>query len=120
MRLDSKIALITGSDQGIGQAIAIRLAEEGGHIAINFRSNRAGAEETRNRIENLGRRATVIQADVSKIPETRRLLEEAVRQLGAVDILVNNAGIEKNADFVNVTEEDYRSVIDTNMTGPFF
>jgi len=120
MRLEGKVALITGSDQGIGQGIAIRFAQEGANVIVNYRRNKQGAEDTKNQIEKLGRRAAVIQADVSKVSENRRLLTESIQALGPVDILVNNAGVEKNADFVDVTEEDYRLVVDTNMTGPFF
>lgn len=120
MRLRDKVALITGSDQGIGQGIAMRFAQEGANVIINYRANRNGAEQTRAEIEKLGRRVTAIQADVSKIPETRRLLKSAVEQLGPIDILVNNAGVEKKAEIFDVAEEDYQRVIDTNMTGPFF
>lgn len=120
MRLRDKVALITGSDQGIGQGIAMRFAQEGANVIINYRANRNGAEQTRAEIEKLGRRVTAIQADVSKIPETRRLLKNAVEQLGPIDILVNNAGIEKKAEIFDVAEEDYQRVVDTNMTGPFF
>jgi glucose 1-dehydrogenase len=120
MKLDGKHALVTGSDQGIGQAIAIRLAEEGADVVVNYRKNKDGAEETRGKIEALGRRAAVIQADVSKVEETAHLVSEAIAAFGSIDILVNNAGMEKNASFVDVTEADYRAVIDVNMTGPFF
>ena len=120
MKLDGKTALVTGSDQGIGQAIAIRLAEEGANVAINYRRNRDGAEETRKKIEGLGRRSTVIQADVGQVPDAARLVSEAIAGVGALDILVNNAGMEKNASFVDVTEADYRAVMDVNLTGPFF
>lgn len=120
MRLRDKVALITGSDQGIGQGIAMRFAQEGANVIINYRANRNGAEQTRAEIEKLGRRVTAIQADVSKIPETRRLLKNAVEQLGPIDILVNNAGVEKKAEIFDVAEEDYQRVVDTNMTGPFF
>lgn len=120
MRLRDKVALITGSDQGIGQGIAMRFAQEGANVVINYRANRNGAEQTRAEIEKLGRRVTAIQADVSKIPETRRLLKNAVEQLGPIDILVNNAGVEKKAEIFDVAEEDYQRVVDTNMTGPFF
>lgn len=120
MRLQDKVALITGSDQGIGQGIALRFAQEGANVIINYRANRNGAEQTRAEIEKLGRRVAVIQADVSKIPETRRLLKNAVEQLGPIDILVNNAGVEKKAEIFDVAEEDYQRIIDTNMTGPFF
>ncbi len=120
MRLNGKRALVTGSDQGIGQAIAIRLAEEGADVVVNYRKNRDGAEETRGRIEQMGRRAVSIQADVAQAGEARRLVKEAATGLGFIDILVNNAGIEKNAAFIDVTEEDYRAVIEVNLSGPFF
>ncbi|HXK04641.1 MAG TPA: glucose 1-dehydrogenase [Verrucomicrobiae bacterium] len=120
MRLEGKNALVTGANQGIGQAIAIRLAEEGADVAINYRKGRDGAEETRARIESLRRRAAVIQADVSVVAQARALVEQAVAALGSLDILVNNAGIEKNAAFLDVTGEDYHAVLDTNLSGPFF
>jgi len=120
MKLDGKKALVTGSDQGIGQGIALRLAEEGADVAINYRKNRNGALETRARIESLGRRAAVIQADVSVVADAQRVVTDAIAALGGLDILVNNAGIEKEAAFVDVAEHDYRTVVDVNMTGPFF
>ena len=120
MRLTGKRALVTGSDQGIGQAIAVRLAEDGADVVINFRKNRDGAGETRAQIEKLGRRAPIFQADVSKVDDGRALVTQSVEALGGLDILVNNAGIEKNAAFVDVTEDDYRAVIEVNMSGPFF
>jgi glucose 1-dehydrogenase len=120
MRLNGKHALVTGSDQGIGQGIAIRLAEEGADVVVNYRKNRDGAEETRGRIQQMGRRAVSIQADVAQASEARRLVKEAATGLGFIDILVNNAGIEKNAAFIDVTEEDYRAVIEVNLSGPFF
>jgi glucose 1-dehydrogenase len=120
MRLSGKSALVTGSDQGIGQGIAIRLAEEGADVVVNYRKNRDGGETTRAQIEKLGRRSASIQADVGQVADARRLVEEAVAALGGLDILVNNAGIEKNAPFVDITEEDYSSVIAVSMSGPFF
>jgi glucose 1-dehydrogenase len=120
MRLTGKKALVTGGDQGIGRAIALRLAEEGADIVLNYRKNRDGAEETRGRIEQLGRVGVSLQADVGQVGEVRTLVRQAVTALGSLDILVNNAGIEKNAAFVDVTEEDYRAVIEVNLSGPFF
>jgi glucose 1-dehydrogenase len=120
MRLTGKKALVTGGDQGIGQAIALRLAEEGADIVLNYRKNRDGAEETRGRIEKMGRVAVSLQADVGKAAEVRGMVRQAVASLGSLDILVNNAGIEKNASFLDVSEEDYRTVIEINMSGPFF
>ena len=97
MKLQGRNALVTGSAQGIGQAIALKLAEEGADVVINYRKSREGAEETGNRIRAMGRRCAVIQADVGKIGEARRLVEEATAALGLLDVLVNNAGIEKRA-----------------------
>ena len=120
MRLTGKRAVVTGGDQGIGQGIAFRLAEEGADIAIIYRVNAAGAEDTRGQIEKMGRRVAVVQADVGKIPDARRVIQEAAAGLGPLDILINNAGIEKAAPFWEVTEEDYHRVIDVNMNGVFF
>ena len=120
MRLSGKKALVTGSGQGIGQAIAIRLAEEGADVAVNYRKNPADAHDTCAQIEKLGRRAPAIQGDVSLVDEAQRLVAESVAALGGLDILVNNAGIERNAAFVDVTEADYQAVVGVNMSGPFF
>lgn len=120
MRLQGKNALVTGSDQGIGQAIALRLAEEGADVAVNYRKNREGGEETADRIRKMGRKSAAIQADVGHVAEGRKLVEDAGAAIGPLDILVNNAGIEKRASFLDVTEEDYRAVVEVNMTAPFF
>jgi len=120
MKLNGKRALVTGSDQGIGQAIAVRFAEEGADVIVNYRKNQQGAEETRARIAGLGRRTQVVQADVSQVEDGRRLVAESVAAFGGLDVLVNNAGIEKRASFVDVTPEDYQAVIHVNMDGPFW
>jgi glucose 1-dehydrogenase len=120
MKLQGRNALVTGSDQGIGQAIALRLAQEGADVVVNYRKNREGGEETGNRIRALGRKCAVIQADVGNTQSARKLVEDGAAALGSLDILVNNAGIEKRASFLDVTEEDYRAVIEVDMTAPFF
>jgi glucose 1-dehydrogenase len=120
MKLDGKRALVTGSDQGIGQAIALRFAEDGADVAVNYRLIGDLARETCRQIEKLGRRTVAIQADVSVVADAQRVVADGIAALGGLDILVNNAGIERNAAFVDVTEQDYRAVIDVNMTGPFF
>jgi glucose 1-dehydrogenase len=120
MKLQGRNALVTGSDQGIGQAIALKLAEEGADVAVNYRKNQQGGEETADQIRKMGRRSAAIQADVGHIPEGRRLVDDAIAAIGPLHILVNNAGIEKRASFLDVTEEDYRAVIEVNMTAPFF
>ena len=120
MTLIGKKALITGSDQGIGQAIALRLALEGAGVVVNYRANRQGAEETLGRIQKMGRPAAIVQADVSDYAALQKLFDQSVAALGTIDILVNNAGIEKNAGVLDVTREDYQKVIDVNLTAPLF
>lgn len=120
MRLEGKKALVTGSDQGIGRGIALRFAQEGADVVINYRKNADQAQAVLQEIQKLGRKGVVVQADLSRISETRRLVEEGFNQLGSLDILVNNAGVEKRADFWDVTEEDYNTVVNINQTGVFF
>lgn len=120
MRLHGKRALVTGSSQGIGEAIAVRLAEEGADVAVNYRSGHEDAHETCDRIEKLGRKAPAIQADISIVAEAQGLVAKAIDALGGLDILVNNAGIEKNAGILDATEADYRAVIEVNMSAPYF
>jgi len=120
MRLAGKKSLVTGSGSGIGQAIAIEFAKEGADVVVNYRGNPSGAKETRAAIEKTGRRAVTVQADVGITAEARRLISDSIGALGGLDILVNNAGIEKRAPFLEVSEQDYRSVIEVNMNAPFF
>jgi glucose 1-dehydrogenase len=119
-RLEGKTAAITGGDQGIGRAIAERLAQEGANIAFCYRSNKAGADETVTAITSVGRKASAIQADVGKVAEGQKFIGDAVAQLGKIDILVNNAGLERHADFWDATEADYDAVLNVNLKGLFF
>jgi glucose 1-dehydrogenase len=120
MKLAGKVALVTGSSQGIGQAIAIRLAEEGADIVVNYHSHPEEADAVKAKIASLGRRAVAIGADLGSVADTYRLVGEGVAALGQIDILVNNAGVERNAPFWDVTEHDYDFVLNTNLKGPFF
>lgn len=119
-KLDGKVALVTGSGQGIGQAIAIRLAQEGADVVVDDRKIGESAEETAAEIKKLGRRTYVFQGDLSNLDDNRRMIAETVSALGKLDILVNNAGVEKRADFWDVTEADYDFVLDINLKGTFF
>ena len=120
MRLEGKTALVTGSDQGIGKAIAIRFAQEGADVVINYNKNADHAQETLAEVEATGRKGFVVQANLSQIADTRRLVDEGLAHFGKLDILVNNAGVEKRADFWDVTEDDYNFVVGVNQTGVFF
>src|SRR5215469_8430063 len=119
-RLAGKVAIVTGSSSGIGQSIAVRLANEGASIVVDYRSHPEGANDTRQQVEAAGSKAAVIQADISKLADTQNLVDQAWQQFGSCDILVNNAGIEKAADFWNVTEQDYDAVLNVNLKGAFF
>lgn len=125
MKLANKVALVTGSSQGIGKAIAIRLAEEGADVVINYRSHPEGAEETVKEVEAAGGKCYPvegfsIQADVSTVENVNRLVQQSIEHFGKLDILVNNAGIEKHAPFWEVIEADYDKVLDVNLKGVFF
>ncbi len=120
MKLEGKVALVTGSSGGIGQAIAVRLASEGADIVIDYRSHPEGAEETKSKVEATGRKGLVIKADLGVVSDVRQMIESGMQHFGKLDILVNNSGLEKRADFWEVTEEDYDSVINVNLKGVFF
>jgi len=119
-KLQDKVAIVTGSSSGIGQSIAVRLAAEGASVVVNYSRNPDGAADTLKQIEAAGSKGIIVQADVSKIVNTQKLVDAAWQQLGRCDILVNNAGIEKGANFWEVTEQDYDLVLDVNLKGPFF
>jgi glucose 1-dehydrogenase len=119
-RLAGKRAFVTGANRGIGRAIALRLATEGADVAVHFGHHEDEADQVAREIEQLGRRATVHGADLSRIEQLSTALAAAHVELGVLDILVNNAGLEKNAPFWEVTEEDYDRVLDVNLKAVFF
>ncbi|OZB61926.1 MAG: sugar dehydrogenase [Lysobacterales bacterium 14-68-21] len=120
MRLQGKVALVTGSGRGIGQAIAVRLAREGARVAVEDRSDNAAAEETLAEVRDAGGDGCVIAGDISTPEVDRDVVAQAVATLGRLDVLVNNAGIEKRADFLDVTEGDFDAVLGVNLRGAFF
>lgn len=120
MKLEGKVALVTGSAQGIGKAVAIRLAQEGADIVIDDRADDSRAEETLAQIKALGRRAMVFAGDIADIASDRKMVAAGVAQMGQIDILVNNAGIERSASFLDITESDYDAVLNVNLKGTFF
>lgn len=124
MPLKGKVAVVTGSSQGIGQAIAIRLAQEGAKVVINYRSHPEGAEETLSKVQAAGGECFMcgysVKADLGLVDDVRHLIDSGIAHYGKLDILVNNAGIEKHAPFSEVTEADYDAVLDVNLKGVFF
>ena len=119
-RLQGKVAVVTGSGSGIGQAIAERLAQEGANLVVDYVTHPEEAQVTVDKITAAGGKAVMVQADVTSIPDTTRLIDTAWQQLGSCDILVNNAGVEKGADFWDVTEADFDFVMNVNFKGAFF
>jgi glucose 1-dehydrogenase len=124
-RLEGKVAIITGGDQGIGRAIALRLAAEGADIVFSYKSNRAGAEEVLNRITGdakagTGRRAMAFQEDFSDTSQAQKFITTLCDHFGRADILVNNAGLERRSDFWEVTEQEYDLVLNVNLKAVFF
>lgn len=120
MELEGKTALVTGANQGIGQAIAVCLAQAGADIIIDYRSHPEGAEETKAKVAATGRKGFPLKVDISVLSEIHHLIESGIQQFGKIDILVNNAGLEKNANFWDVTEDDYDKVMNVNLKGAFF
>ena len=118
-RCAGKIVLVTGAQRGIGRAIAVRFAAAGADVALNFLDDKAATESAAAEITALGRRATTIAADISKPEEARRLVADAERALGPIDVLVNNAGIFPRAPFLDLTEDTWDAVLDTNLKATF-
>jgi 2-deoxy-D-gluconate 3-dehydrogenase len=115
--LTGKVAMVTGANTGIGQAIALSLAQAGADIAA---VGRTPADETVEQVRALGRKAQIVSADLSSIEPVQRVVDETIAALGGLDILVNNAGIIRRADSVDFTEDDWDAVIDTNLKTTFF
>lgn len=115
--LTGKTAIVTGANTGIGQAIAIALAQAGANIALVGRSD---AIETAEKIQALGKKTAIIPADLSTIEPCDYIINETIDKLGGVDILINNAGIIRRNDALDFTEDDWDSVMNTNIKSLFF
>src|SRR5712692_4102899 len=117
--LAGKIALITGSSQGIGRATAERLAQSGADIVINYRTNAHAAAEAKENIEAMGRRCIAVQADVSQEEDVSRLFAETSETLGPITILVNNAGTTRDKLILQMSLADFEHVINSNLRSAF-
>ena len=121
LSLEGKVALVTGSARGIGAALASGLAEAGADVAVSdIPSNRAGLNEVKKRIEAQRRRSMAYDLNVLDLEQIRSTMGRVTADLGGLDILVNNAGIRRRSPALEVTEEDWDAVIDTNLKGTFF
>jgi len=116
----AKVVLITGSAQGIGRAIALRFAKAGAKIALNdIEAQKENLEKVKKEIEELGSEAKYYFADVSKYEEVERMVKEIEKDFGKLDVLVNNAGIIKDRTLAKMTFDEWKAVIDVNLTGTF-
>src|ERR1700742_3484393 len=117
-KLNGKVAIVTGAGRGLGQGIALGLAEAGADVALVV-SNTTN-DETAKAIKALGRRVCQIKADLLQKDSVARIVETTVKELGSVDILVNNAGIIRRAALLEFTEQDWDDVIQVNQKSVFF
>lgn len=119
MKLEGKIALVTGGSQGLGRAIALKLAENGADIAIAYVGPEEPAQSTAREIEALGRRVKLYVCDVRDETACNETVAAVGKDLGKVDILVNNAGVTRDGLMVGMKDEDYNMVLDINLKGAF-
>ena len=117
--LSGQPALVTGANSGIGKAVALGLAKAGADVAVNYVTHPETAEEVAHEIEALGRKAIVLKADVSKEDEVEAMFAAAIRQFGTLHISVSNAGLQRDSAFLDMTMEEWNTVIGVNLTGQF-
>jgi NAD(P)-dependent dehydrogenase (short-subunit alcohol dehydrogenase family) len=119
MRLAGRVGLVTGAQQGIGRAIAVALAREGADVAINFLDDRAAAGRVADEVRAQGRRAVLVQGDVSRRAEVEAMVETTVKELGPPDVVVNNAGVFPRVAFLEMQDSDWDHVLGINLKGSF-
>jgi glucose 1-dehydrogenase len=120
MNLKGKAAIVTGGNSGIGKAIVLALAEQGANVCIDYVANEQATEELEKKIVALGDQAIGVDADVSKVEDLQRLVDETVKAFGRLDIMVNNAGVETRSSVLDTTEKQYDFVLDVNLKSAFF
>ncbi|NFU41605.1 SDR family NAD(P)-dependent oxidoreductase, partial [Clostridium sporogenes] len=119
VNLIGKVAIVTGGSRGIGRSIALELTKAGANVIINYNKNKEDALETLSFIKDLGGYGYVCKADVSNYNSSKELVEFAINKFGKIDILVNNAGIAKIGLFIDMDENDWNNIINTNLKGVF-
>lgn len=120
-KLDGQVALVTGSDSGIGQATVLEFARQGADVVITYHNDSDSAEETKRDIEQIGRQALVVQLDTREEESVERMFDRAIERFGHVDILVNNAGVDSSGKMVHEMDTDtWDNAIKTNLYGYFY
>lgn len=117
--LEGKVSLVTGASRGIGKAIALRLASLGSRVAVNYASNKAGAESVVEAISRSGGEAIAVAADVRNSEAVKTMVQQVTEKWGKIDILVNNAGINRDALILRMPEDAWDEVINTNLRGAY-
>lgn len=117
--LPGQIALVTGASSGIGQGIAIGLAQAGADVVVNYNSSEEGAHKTADEIKKLGRRALIVQGNVADEQQVQTMFQKAIAEFGRLDILINNSGKQNDAMLDEMTLEQWNDVIGVNLTGQF-
>lgn len=117
--LKDKVAIVTGGTRGIGRAIALKLADHGANIVINYRNSDKEAEELKAILEEKGVKVLTVKCDISNFEDSKNLMDKCKEVFGKIDILVNNAGITKDTLIMRMKEEDFDNVIDVNLKGTF-
>jgi len=118
-KLKGQSALVTGANSGIGEAVAIALANDGANVVVNYVTHPENADAVVKQIEKNGGKAIAIKADVSKENEVQSMFQQMIKEFGTIDILVNNAGIQKDSPLESMSLHDWQMVIDVNLTGQF-
>src|ERR1700732_5450191 len=116
-KLDGKVALVTGASKGSGAGIALSLAQEGAAVAVNYASDREGADRVVEKIKAVGGKAIAVQGSVTSSEEIDRFFSETEKQLGNVDVLVNNAGVFAYLPLQDINEKEFHRQFDTNVLG---
>ncbi|HLH80641.1 MAG TPA: 3-oxoacyl-[acyl-carrier-protein] reductase [Chthonomonas sp.] len=119
MKLPDRVAIVTGASRGIGKAIALELANEGAKVVVNYNRNAASAEEIVKTLLEAGKEAVALQANVADASQVEKLVQSTVERFGRVDILINNAGVTRDKLVMRMSEEDWDTVLNTNLKGAF-
>ncbi|MEI6125289.1 MAG: 3-oxoacyl-[acyl-carrier-protein] reductase [Pseudomonadota bacterium] len=119
MKLKDKVAIVTGASRGIGRSIALHLAAEGARVVCNYAASRLKAEDVVREIQETGGAALAYQGDVKKLSDMEKMAQDIIEKFGRIDILVNNAGVTRDQLILQMTEEEWRDVLETNLYGAF-
>ena len=120
MSLHGKVAIVTGGNSGIGQAVVLGLAAAGANVVIDYIAHPEATEALEQQVVALGDRAVGVDADVSQVPDLQKLVQQAVSAFGRLDIMVNNAGVETRTSVLDTNEDDYEKVLRINLKSAFF